>query len=94
MSDKKQKNTARQEIAVNQRWKDSWGVKIIVTGVTETRITYIRDGYAHNCVCSEYRFRNEFSYLPVESADRQAAAKIDALEKVQDLKNKLQVAAK
>ncbi|AYL61409.1 hypothetical protein CUC49_07055 [Citrobacter pasteurii] len=38
------------------------------------RVTYIRDGYGSECICSEYRFTGEFKYLPEETEKSQAAA--------------------
>lgn len=40
---------AQPKIELNSRWKDSRGEKITVTCVTDSRITYVRDGYSHEC---------------------------------------------
>lgn len=80
---------AQPEIELNSRWKDNWGEKITVKRVEFGRITYVRDGYDRECVCSEYRFRNDFSYLPEESARSEETAKKFAREKIAAIRSSL-----
>ncbi|AFP69889.1 TPA: DUF4222 domain-containing protein [Enterobacter kobei] len=80
---------AQPKIELNSRWKDSRGEKITVTCVTDSRITYVRDGYSHECVFSEYRFRNEFIYLPDDSRDSQEAVKENGRKKIAALRSSL-----
>lgn len=49
-----------QEIKINSRWKDTWGVKITIKKAGENRVSYVRDGYEHECICSPDRLRREF----------------------------------
>ncbi|WP_447841263.1 DUF4222 domain-containing protein [Enterobacter ludwigii] len=80
---------AQPKIELNSRWKDSRGEKITVTCVTDSRITYVRDGYSHECVFSEYRFRNEFIYLPDDSRESQEAVKENGRKKIAALRSSL-----
>ncbi|MDK9583182.1 DUF4222 domain-containing protein [Lelliottia wanjuensis] len=80
-----------QKIEVNSRWVDGWGKKITVIESDGFRILFLRDGYAHPCRMTDYRFTREFKHLPEESAARQAEAKENGVEKIQQLKNLLQV---
>lgn len=80
---------AQPKIELNSRWKDSRGEKITVTCVTDSRITYVRDGYSHECFFSEYRFRNEFIYLPDDSRDSQEAVKENGRKKIAALRSSL-----
>ncbi|EHN8826618.1 DUF4222 domain-containing protein [Enterobacter bugandensis] len=80
---------AQPKIELNSRWKDSRGEKITVTCVTDSRITYVRDGYSHECVFSEYRFRNEFIYLPDDSRESQEAIKEYGRKKIAVLRSSL-----
>ncbi|HGH4719397.1 TPA: DUF4222 domain-containing protein [Enterobacter hormaechei] len=85
----KPEGIAQPKIELNSRWKDSRGEKITVTGVTDSRITYVRDGYSHDCVFSENRFLNEFIYLPAESRELQEAVKENGRKKVAALRSSL-----
>lgn len=78
-----------QDIELNSRWKDSRGEKITVTAVTDSRITYVRDGYSHECVFSEYRFRKEFIFLPEETEKNLATIKENGRQKIADLRSSL-----
>jgi hypothetical protein len=80
---------AQPKIELNSRWKDSYGEKITVTGVTGSRITYVRDGYFHECIFSEYRFRNEFIFLPEDTRECQAAVKENGRKKIAALRSSL-----
>ncbi|RKR54643.1 uncharacterized protein DUF4222 [Yokenella regensburgei] len=80
---------AQPKIELNSSWKDSFGEKIMVTSVTESRITYVRDGYPRECICSEYRFRNDFIFLPEETEKSQAAAKENGRKKIAALRSSL-----
>ncbi|EDI0415098.1 DUF4222 domain-containing protein [Salmonella enterica subsp. enterica] len=68
----KPEGVAQPEIELNTRWKDCWGVKITVVKVKANRVTYIRDGYEHECVCSPARLKREFTFLQGESEKHQA----------------------
>ncbi|HEE0082046.1 DUF4222 domain-containing protein [Citrobacter youngae] len=81
--------SARSEIELNSRWKDSYGEKITVTGTTESSITYVRDGYSRECVCSEYRFRNDFIFLPEETEKNQTVVREIGLKKIAALRSSL-----
>ncbi|MDK9356720.1 DUF4222 domain-containing protein [Lelliottia wanjuensis] len=83
-----------QKIEVNSRWKDGWGAKVTVIESDGYRVLFLRDGYAHPCRMTDHRFMREFRYLPDESTESVDTAKEKGLEKVQQLKNILQVAAK
>ncbi|MBY6353805.1 MULTISPECIES: DUF4222 domain-containing protein [Enterobacter cloacae complex] len=85
----KPEGVAQPKIELNSRWKDSRGEKITVTCVTDSRITYVRDGYSHECVFSEYRFRNEFIYLPDDSRESQEALKENGRKKIAALRSSL-----
>ncbi|EKM5717270.1 DUF4222 domain-containing protein [Enterobacter cloacae] len=80
---------AQPKIELNSRWKDSRGEKITVTCVTDSRITYVRDGYSHECFFSEYRFRKEFIYLPEESREWQETVKENVRKKIAALRSSL-----
>ncbi|MDD9577864.1 DUF4222 domain-containing protein [Enterobacter sp. FR 78] len=80
---------AQPKIELNSRWKDSRGEKITVTCVTDSRITYVRDGYSHECIFSDYRFRNEFIYLPDDSRELQKAVKENGRKKIAALRSSL-----
>ncbi|MGA4525948.1 DUF4222 domain-containing protein [Enterobacter ludwigii] len=80
---------AQPKIELNSRWKDSRGEKITVTCETDGRITYVRDGYSHECIFSEYRFRNEFIYLPDDSRESQEAVKENGRKKIAALRSSL-----
>lgn len=71
----KPEGVAQPKIELNTRWKDSWGVKITVIKVKANRVSYIRDGYEHECVCSPARLKREFTFLPEESMKHQAEIK-------------------
>ncbi|MCX8984205.1 DUF4222 domain-containing protein [Citrobacter portucalensis] len=92
---KKKNNQAQPEgftlpkIEVNSRWKDSYGEKITVTGATESSVNYVRDGYPRECVCSEYRFRNDFIFLREETEKSQTAARENGLKKIAALRSSL-----
>lgn len=80
---------AQPKIELNSRWKDSRGEKITVTCVTDGRITYVRDEYSHECIFSDYRFRNEFIYLPDDSRESQEAVKENGRKKIAALRSSL-----
>lgn len=80
---------AQPKIELNSRWKDFRGEKITVTGVMDSRITYVRDGYSHECVFSEFRFRNEFIFLPEDSRESQESVKENGLKKIAALRSSL-----
>ncbi|UNO34633.1 DUF4222 domain-containing protein [Salmonella enterica subsp. enterica serovar Abeokuta] len=73
----KPEGIAQPEIELHTRWKDNWGVKITVVKVKAkaNRVTYIRDGYEHECVCSPARLKREFTFLQEESEKHQAEIK-------------------
>lgn len=81
--------TARSEIEPHSRWKDSYGEKITVIGTTESSITYVRDGYSRECVCSEYRFRNDFIFLQEETEKSQLVARENGRKKIAALRSAL-----
>ena len=60
-------------------------LKCVVFG----RVTYIRDGYGSECICSEYRFTGEFKYLPEETEKSQAEAKENGRKKIAELRSSL-----
>ncbi|EEU9196381.1 DUF4222 domain-containing protein [Escherichia coli] len=78
-------------IEINTRWKDNWGIKITICKVEENRVMYIRDGYEHECVCSPDRLRREFSFLPEESKECQAAAIARGRKRAAELRHSLPV---
>ncbi|EBS7634085.1 DUF4222 domain-containing protein [Salmonella enterica] len=78
-------------IEINTRWKDNWGIKITICKVEENRVSYIRDGYEHECVCSLDRLRCEFSFLPEESKQCQAEARERGRERVAELRHSLPI---
>lgn len=79
------------QITLNSRWKDSWGVKITVTRIDEHRITFIRDGYEHDCRTTADRLRKEFIYLPAETKKYQEAAKRQTSKKLAELRSSLPI---
>ncbi|MCE3118706.1 DUF4222 domain-containing protein [Enterobacter sp. ASE] len=79
------------EITLNSRWKDSRGGKITVKRVEFGRIAYVRDGYDCECVCSEYRFESDFTYLPEETKKCQAEAAAGARKKIAELRYSLPI---
>ena len=80
---------AQPKIELNSRWKDFRGEKITVTGVMDSRIRYVRDGYSDECVFSEYRFRNEFIFLPKDSRESQESVKENGRKKIAALRSSL-----
>ena len=89
----KPEGLAQPKIELNSRWKDSRGEKITVTGVMDSRISYVRDGYSHECVFSEYRFRNEFIFLQEDSRKCQAVAREKGCKKIAELRSSLALGA-
>lgn len=87
----KPEGKTQPKIEINTRWKDSGGLKITVLTVEENRVTYIRDGYQHECICSQGRLCREFSFLPEESKQCQAEAKERGRERVAALRHGLPI---
>ncbi|WP_310607779.1 DUF4222 domain-containing protein [Buttiauxella brennerae] len=80
---------AQPEIEINSRWKDNWGVKITIKNADENRISYVRDGYTHPCICSPYRLRQEFTFLPEETKIHQEKFRANGLEKIREIREAL-----
>jgi hypothetical protein len=80
---------AQPKIEAHSRWKNNYGEKITVKCVAFGRVTYIRDGYDSECICSEYRFTGEFKYLPEETEKSQAEAKENGRKKIAELRSSL-----
>lgn len=81
---------AHPDIEINSRWKDKWGVMITITSVEENRISYVRDGYTHPCICSPYRLRQEYSFLPEETNIHQEKIRAGGREKIREIKKIIQ----
>lgn len=78
-----------KKIELNTRWKDGWGVKMTIVRIVNAQITFIRDGYTHECTMTESRLIKEFTYLNDESEQCQADARARGREKVQELRQAL-----
>ena len=85
----KPEGVAQPKIELNTRWKDGWGVKITVIKVKANRVSYIRDGYDHECVCSPARLEREFTYLPEDSEKYQAEVKARGHKRIASLRSGL-----
>lgn len=85
----KPEGLAQPKIETHSRWKDNYGDKITVKCVAFGRIAYVRDGYECECVCSEYRFRNDFIFLPEDTLVCQTAAKENSRKKIAELRSSL-----
>jgi|GEM_PF-349624 len=85
----KPEGKTQPEIEINTRWKDSAGLKITVQTVEDNRVTYIRDGYEHDCICTADRLRREFTFMPEESEQCQAEARARGRERVAELRHGL-----
>lgn len=79
------------EIMLNSRWIDSWGVKITVTRIDEHRITFLRDGYEHDCRTTAERLLREFSYLPDETEEYQTEVAAGVRKKIAELRSSLPI---
>lgn len=53
----------RPEIRQGDKWKDKRGSIVIIQSNQFNRVTFIRDGYAGECVLPASRFENEFSLV-------------------------------
>lgn len=89
----KPEGLAQPKIEMHSRWKDNYGDKVTIKSVAFGRIAYIRDGYERECVCSEYRFRNDFIFLPEETKSSQAVAKENGRKKIAELRSSLPLGA-
>ncbi|NTZ36203.1 DUF4222 domain-containing protein [Enterobacter sp. JMULE2] len=85
----KPEGIAQPKIEDHSRWKNNYGEKITVKSATESRITYVRDGYENECVCSGYRFSNEFTYLPEETEKSQAEAREKVKRRIAEIRSTL-----
>ncbi|MBL5900833.1 MULTISPECIES: DUF4222 domain-containing protein [Enterobacteriaceae] len=85
----KPEGIAQPKIEAHSRWKNNYGEKITVKSATESRITYVRDGYENECVCSGYRFSNEFTYLPEETEKSQAEAREKVKRRIAEIRSTL-----
>ncbi|EAA8194910.1 TPA: DUF4222 domain-containing protein [Salmonella enterica] len=85
----KPEGVAQPEIELHTRWKDNWGVKITVVKVKANRVTYIRDGYGHECVCTSVRLKREFTFLQEESEKHQAEIKACGRKQIAALRHAL-----
>ncbi|EBV1890454.1 DUF4222 domain-containing protein [Salmonella enterica subsp. enterica serovar Coquilhatville] len=85
----KPEGVAQPEIELHTRWKDNWGVKITVVKVKANRVTYIRDGYKHECVCTSARLKREFTFLPEDSEKHQAEIKACGRKQIAALRHAL-----
>lgn len=55
------------EIRPGDKWKDKFGVIIVIQQCAHNRVTYIREGYEHACICSPDRLRREFTRVAQET---------------------------
>lgn len=46
--------------SAGDRWLDGRGEAVTITGVSFSRVTFVRDGYEHPCVYPVGRFTREF----------------------------------
>ncbi|ELN2576903.1 DUF4222 domain-containing protein [Enterobacter kobei] len=77
------------KVETHSRWKNNYGEKITVKCVAFGRVTYVRDRYENECVCSEYRFSNEFTYLPEETEKSQAEAREKVKRRIAEIRSTL-----
>jgi len=85
----KPEGIAQPKIETHSRWANNYGEKLTVKCVAFGRVTYVRDGYDSECVCSEYRFSNEFTYLPEETEKSQAAAREKGKRRIAEIRHTL-----
>lgn len=46
--------------SIGDRWLDSRGEAVTITGLSFNRVTFLRDGYEHPCIYPDGRFTREF----------------------------------
>lgn len=54
---------SRPEIRPGDLWKDRNGARIIILSASTLRIEYRRIDYDRICICSPYRFQQDFEYI-------------------------------
>lgn len=54
--------------SVGDRWLDSRGEVVTITGLSFNRVTFLRDGYEHPCIYPDGRFTREFKPATWETA--------------------------
>lgn len=76
------------EIRPGDIYQDIRGEKITIKAVSDVRITFTREGYENECICSPERLRREFTLMPTNPEKlTEWRACNSPLEKVQKLKN-------
>ncbi|WP_447873761.1 DUF4222 domain-containing protein [Serratia fonticola] len=77
--------SAHPEIRPGDIYRDSRGVQITVTDYAYNRVTYLRDGYQHPCICTPERFEREFKRVRGETIT-EWCSKTPVSEKIEKLK--------